>query len=180
MAKGTWVNVGGNWKNVKNIWVNINGVWKQKAIPKGNVAGVWKEFVQYNHLIYGSGVVYERLEQFLTSPVPIYNVDSISLSGNVVTNTLITSNLVDLTDYKTAYIEWEFSTTHGENAAVFQIRDSKQSGGPLAQYYQKGSLARRINSIDVSNITGNHYVLFGYNANYSATMNMKIYKVWLE
>lgn len=47
MAKGTWVNVNGTWKQVKNIWQNVGGVWKQKVIPKGNIGGVWKDFISY-------------------------------------------------------------------------------------------------------------------------------------
>ncbi|GCD10603.1 hypothetical protein [Clostridium tagluense] len=50
MSKATWLNIGGAWKQAKNIWVNVGGVWKQKIIPKGNVNEVWKDFISYIYI----------------------------------------------------------------------------------------------------------------------------------
>lgn len=41
------INVGGNWKDVKNVWVNVNGTWKQKNKLKLNVNGSWKDLISY-------------------------------------------------------------------------------------------------------------------------------------
>ena len=47
MAKKTWVNVSGTWKEVKNVWNNVAGVWKENVMPKINVTGVWKICISY-------------------------------------------------------------------------------------------------------------------------------------
>lgn len=48
MAKQTWVNVGGIWKQVKDVWLKENGEWKNEVVPKGKVGSSWKEFITYN------------------------------------------------------------------------------------------------------------------------------------
>lgn len=48
MAKKTYFNLGGIWKNVQNIWANIGGTWKQKVVPMGLIAGVQKAFIVYS------------------------------------------------------------------------------------------------------------------------------------
>lgn len=48
MAKQTWVNVGGIWKQVKDVWLKENGEWKNEVVPKGKVGGSWKEFITYS------------------------------------------------------------------------------------------------------------------------------------
>ncbi|GCD13280.1 hypothetical protein [Clostridium tagluense] len=71
MSKATWLNIGGVWKQAKNIWENIGGVWKQKVIPKGNISGLWKDFIGYytprifritNRTLYCYSLVENKLE----------------------------------------------------------------------------------------------------------------------
>ena len=64
MAKATWVNVGGVWKNCTAVWRNTGGVWASGGTPWRNISSVWKDCFAYDSVslsaspleIYGAGV----------------------------------------------------------------------------------------------------------------------------
>lgn len=100
MGKATWINIGGTWKQVKNVWQNIGGLWKQKVIPKGNINGIWKEFISYiinwSLIIDDKGysnvpkiVVDNKENLYIKKYIGSYYIDKYSPEGSLVTTKLL-------------------------------------------------------------------------------------------
>lgn len=176
MAKKTWVNIAGTWRNAKNVWVNVNGVWKEKVIPKGNIAGNWRDFIQYMQELYKNG-------DFTIPFSQAYNSSSFNTltknnsnfvmhlqAHNSTVQTFIysTVNSIDLTNYKTLTLNLSIPKL----ANVGSVRQGGISVGisaskpisPSPPYvaqssvnFNESALSETL-TIDVSALSGMHYL----------------------
>ena len=97
-----------------------------------------------------------------------------------------TANAIDLTNVSTLYIDW--SAAHGGSitgAAKFTVNPTKltsSSTTATAQINSGVDFARKVDSIDVSALTGMYYIAVAAinDANFSATKTVVVYSIWME
>ena len=185
MAKQTWVNIGGTWKQVKNVWVRIGGVWKQQVIPKGLIGAAWKEFMQYFVGIYNDGVEYYPLattfsdgnsgtKQFIKNETNLY------IRATYTSRIFVATGLINVTNIKKIEVDWSV-TTAGYGGVVFGLAsNNKDAIWDVSYTQQSASLPRQKTIIDVSSLQGNYYFkiqAFGGGSAGSQTVEAYIYKI---
>ncbi|KIL79605.1 hypothetical protein [Bacillus badius] len=188
MAKKTWVNIGGTYRDVKTAWVNMGGIWK-KFIPKGNIAGVWKEFIQYALKIYEYGreniLLVEGYRSGSRGSI-IKNSDHIRLfiknDDQYDKIGITTDTLIDVTEFNSLKMIYDLSSTNDRGNLYFKIDKTKNSSEQ--QYVARNTLyddgTSLETTIDVSSLSGDFYVqVVSYVPNYNF-LEAKIYAIWLE
>lgn len=194
MAKKTWVNVGGVWKEAKNVWLKVNGVWKSKVIPSANIAGVWKDLIQYILDIYILGTEKVSMVLGINSKGPdnklTKNVDHISLSAYRTSGTasdisVVTDKPINLTNYNKLYVDWYLpgQTSGSERGLVvstnkngdYTIFDAKLSGGTFTS-------TRVVRELDISSLSGDFYIRVHarLGTTGTGTVATNLYRLWLE
>ena len=144
----------------------------------------------FENVIYDRGNQYtDKTGGWRSYPTPIlagwtkvdaaFNTNNIVLSLPNSTNrscAIDTNNEVDVTDYKTLYIDAEFSRTPSSGSIRLQLR-SKNNG-----YYEDsdGKVAQSgTTDLDISGISGWYYILFGIHES-NNPINVTISKIWME
>lgn len=130
MAKQTWLNVGGTWKELVSVWNNVGGVWKKDAMPKLNVSGVYKECMSYVPPVKVYGIVDNNVVSIMyTTSKDIGSswTNIVSFSGLYANSTNVTleksGNNIVAGDPK--YSNFYFSTDNGETFA--QVNTTAQA-----------------------------------------------------
>jgi hypothetical protein len=108
-------------------------------------------------------------------------------SGNTATRSYVTDALIDLTNVKTLYIDWESTGTSTAQNRCFFVVSSDKTGEYSVQTLGleiQNTFSRTISSLDVSSLTGQHYIRVHSRDN-SGTANqansiIKVYRVWGE
>lgn len=189
MAKKTWVNVSGVWKEVKNVWINVGGTWKQKVIPKGNITGSWKEFMQYELIIYDNGIEHVPIVRgdFVTTPpynsVFQKNADHIIISGgseNGNRSTLVTDVRVNLTGYKTLNVEISAVRVddYGDSSRFLMVSPNKTFTQAVAIRTLPLSVSnvKEVLSLDITDLEGEFYL----QAQCQSGTSLLLYRMWLS
>jgi len=176
------INVGGVYKDMTDCKVNISGVWKPVDTIFNNIGGVWKTaYTSFPGVyLYKEGEDYTNYN-YLTggwsanrgSPVITFNATNMVLGPKqAITINAATVNLIDLTDYDIFY--GELSTTASAANCVLQVKDDVSVAASVA-ITALTTQARELISVDISAITGLHYIAF---AVFDGTATL--YNMWLE
>jgi hypothetical protein len=190
MTKKTWVNVGGTWKNVKNIWLNVGGVWIQKVIPKVNIGGIWKEFIQYLYTLYKNGVetVIFSKGYSMTGGTTIfekqatrYRIHVYPQNGTLYVNS---DSLVDVTSYSQLKMLCTSNNNVYPLTGVIGLATSKTHTGDLTVKSEVGGIkispAVEV-SVDITSLSGSYYIVIGNKVvNGQYQNDLYVTDIWLE
>jgi hypothetical protein len=106
-----------------------------------------------------------------------------STNVNNAWRTYVTELPINLTDISLLKIDWEIAVTGTvTNQARFGVGTVKTDDSFAAQIiHTDSSVARGIETLDVSSLTGNYYIkLWGFAAGAGRNCTVKGYKIWSE
>jgi len=186
LAKITWVNVDGEFKEVINVWQNINGEWKDRVIPKGAISGLgWKEFMQYRKWIYKEGVEYIDLNKHPLSSgyVDLVKDDDCMIVraespgvGSLSHIEIASERKVKLNDYTELNFDMRKNKSGGMTIGV-GIKDfGSDSFDTYRGLGSNTTTSRSIFKVDVTDLKGDYYIKIDA----LSTTNTEIYNIWLE
>lgn len=157
----TWVEkIGRMWNGT--AWVEILGILKQG-------------------LLQGSKSYY----QVQTDHIELHaEREESGISARVST---VTISKKDLTNINTVKIEWSHDTNTNNHTEAHIIVSTEQMANQLtydARYFYTGAFIQRIDTVDVSTLSGEFYIRAHANvsstANISDFSNVKVYRIWLD
>lgn len=194
MAKKTWINISGAWRNVKVAWLNVGGVWK-KITPKGNISGTWKDFIQYLMLLFDFGVQYITFGKIGLSSL-YYGSNYISLfrSHYESSASIITTKSFDVTNFSKLKIRFAIDddvrnapSSYYSHAVSLSVSASGHASSNDLFYSRTNGAGLPVNDyeFDIKEIKGNVFLKVSsiqrnFNDIYDINSIITIYKVWLE
>jgi hypothetical protein len=105
-------------------------------------------------------------------------------AGTLGEKTYVTNNLINFTGVKTIYVEWENIGDNDDSVnSVLAVSTNKTGGTAVfdGKFTNQYNFARRIDSLDVSNLNGDYYIRVHARTGASArTSKLKVYKIWGE
>jgi hypothetical protein len=143
----------------------VNGAWVD-VTAKSYQNGAWVDWIRFN-VMYDSGNKNETVTGGWVKKgdhvAVTENADSMKIesSQNGNTSWYHTQNKIDITKYSKLIFDGIVNVTRMNTETVFGINDTMQSfnSGYLAKYYANEA-SDGIIEVDVSGITGKHYVCF--------------------
>ncbi|QJD86722.1 hypothetical protein [Cohnella herbarum] len=106
------VNIGGAWKQAKEVWVNIGGVWKKTKEVHTNIGGAWKKgysgavILQQGAKLNDFDSIIQKNSDHVLVRVGVYN------SGVPAYNTLETSEAIDSAGYNQIVVDMAHIATN--------------------------------------------------------------------
>jgi hypothetical protein len=105
-------------------------------------------------------------------------------TGFMTTNiAYVTDSTVDVTNYTTAYVDWEVISEGSFYLIVDDDKDGDYNNFDARVTYGSGT-GRKTSSISISGLSGSHYVrVNAYNATVGPNVELseiRVHKVWLE
>ncbi|WML35939.1 hypothetical protein [Clostridium sp. OS1-26] len=179
MAGQAKVNVGGVWRQVKNIFANVGGVWRQVKYSYANVGGVWRSAYQAIYALFTAGVQNVPYTLDVGSYGTVTNTgSSLSIYGcgddRHGSSVYIRWN-VDVTGYKTFKVDMDFTIVQGGGSCLV--------GTSSSYTIISTSRSRSTVNFDLTGLTGVQYLQIYFSSNHSTgsdTVTGNVYNVWLE
>lgn len=194
MAGGSFVNVGGVWRTVKNIYVNVGGVWRQVKNSYANVGGVWRTAYQAMKQIYTAGVQNVPLTGSLgqnnasTNQI-VWNASSIYMvgygnhsdgtagwDGAIVSTSGL--NTFDVTGYTTLCVDCDCTSNGGGRVAIYVDNMTQNVIYTTTQSVTFSRTTLRLTLAPVTGLSTVHVCYQGYNSSGFAKGN--VYNIWVE
>jgi len=182
------LNVGGTYRQAKDIQVNVGGTWRKNKGVWTNVGGTWRKAFSSEVIYFMQGVsgatwtAYEQGEwgyqNKAISPIPeFYQITDHYSNEPEWDRTHMYSSFIDVTNISTIYFEVE--TTSQGGRAILEL--GVEGGSKLASIVYDGNYARRIVSLNVSGITGTPRIQIVVQCSSNGSRAWaKIFKVWGE
>ncbi|MDO7787112.1 hypothetical protein [Desulforamulus aquiferis] len=192
--------VNGQWRDFSDGWAKVNGVWRQITDAFTKVGGLWKPVYQLSSIVplYTEGVENVLWVPGYAQDAGVQSKESnhLYIEGAVANlfNTqgeraYVTDALIDLTHINTLYIDWEKTATpyeiYANTYGTFVVSTNKMGDRETrtAWFTDRGVWSRRINTINVSSLSGHYYIRV--HARTGASLEdypskVKVYKVWGE
>lgn len=167
-------------------------LWEKDKIGYVRINEQWLPFIEYLKTLYDNGKALETFITYINAGNGNYvnfNSDHIELyaraSGSQNQGSfLLTTNKVDVTEYKTLFVDLSFHTTNNIYRIGFvPVRTTGGTGWTAFKQLSGALDERAIHSVDVSSLTGEYFFEAGA---YSTTAQsggiriLRIYKIWLE
>jgi hypothetical protein len=161
--------------------------WLMKKVGYVYQNGVWNPFIRYELFLYSEGV---EFVPFQTASYGSANLQKTSdyfhvykpAGAEAWREGFITTNMLNLTNYTQLKIEWSSENSATTVSYSFGVKKDNALNGQFIAYSRVQNLtAKRIDILDISNLTGDYYVdAYLSDSGVYTTGSLYIYKIWLE
>ena len=178
-----WIKVDSVWQQVQEGFIKINGTWEKIKKTYTKINGDWKEV--WSHVLkMVQGVMIGNSSYTVNlDHIELYATTSGGHNNSI--STCVTDISVDLSNVLEVRIEWSgrgSSTSFADGIIV--VSTEKYGGGNTydVRYYTNKTFGKRIDTLDVSNLGGNHYIrVHAVTGHYSGRWyRVKFYRLWLD
>lgn len=179
----------GHFKDIKSINIFKNGEWQKECNAYVYIKGQWMSLIEYRRWIYEEGIEHEpivegyagRYKGTITKEEKMINIRNGILTGRNRVDTIVNESSVDISDYRTLFVEWENVDSRGSgNGISLGVERDTDPRNDVVNFEIKNDFQRHISTVDVKDLMGNFYVKVYGGGNINNSYDIKIYKIWLE